>query len=156
MVFQQQNDCKSDKFQVILPDKGRSDNTNILVCPITVRLYGCSLIKNRRFLLNDYVSSYEQLLEKLGKCNMNIRRLRFHCIEIYKTLNDLNPNFMKEILEKMEKIRLTRDSYKLNLSIPRRNQDAFGTKSCSSTDQKFGTLYQLISKLQKALMLLKI
>ena len=26
-----------------------------------------------RFLLNDYVSSYEQLLEKSGKCNMNIR-----------------------------------------------------------------------------------
>ena len=30
-----------------------------------------------RFLLNDYVSSYEQLLEKSGKCNMNIHRLRF-------------------------------------------------------------------------------
>ena len=45
-----------------------------------------------RFLLNDYVSSYEQLLEKSDKCNMNIRRLRFLCIEIYKTLNDLNPS----------------------------------------------------------------
>ena len=30
-----------------------------------------------RFLLNDYVSSYEQLLEKSGKCSMNIRRLSF-------------------------------------------------------------------------------
>ena len=49
-----------------------------------------------RFLLNDYVSSYEQLLEKSGKCNMNIRQLRFLCIEIYKTLNELNPSFMKE------------------------------------------------------------
>ena len=29
-----------------------------------------------RFLLDDYVSSYEQLLEKSGKCNMNIHRLR--------------------------------------------------------------------------------
>ena len=53
-----------------------------------------------RFLLNDYVSSYEQLLEKSGKCNMKICRPRFLCIEIYKTLNYLNPSFMKEIFEK--------------------------------------------------------
>ena len=58
-----------------------------------------------RFLLNDYVSSYEQLLEKSGKCNMNIRRLRCLCIEIYKTLNDLNPSFMKEIFEKRDENR---------------------------------------------------
>ena len=41
-----------------------------------------------RFLLNDYVSSYEQLLEKSDKCNMNARRSSFLCIEIYKPLND--------------------------------------------------------------------
>ena len=38
-----------------------------------------------RFLLNDYdVSSYKQLLEKSGKCNMimNIRQLSLLCIEI--------------------------------------------------------------------------
>ena len=82
-----------------------------------------------RFLLNDYVSSYEQLLEKSGKCNMNIRRLRFLCIEMYKTLNDLNPSFMKKIFEKRDENRVTRDRYKLNLNIPRRNQVTFGTKS---------------------------
>ena len=53
-----------------------------------------------RFLLNDYVSSFEQLLEKSGECNMNILRLGFPCIELYKTFNDLNPSFMKEIFEK--------------------------------------------------------
>ena len=82
-----------------------------------------------RFLLNDYVSSYEQLLEKSGKCNMKMRRLRCLCVEIYKTLNDLNPNFMKETFEKREKNRVTRDRYKLNLNIPRRNQFTFGAKS---------------------------
>ena len=55
-----------------------------------------------RFLLNHYVSSYEQLLEKSGKFNMNIRRVRFLCIEIYKTLNDLNPSFMKELFKKKD------------------------------------------------------
>ena len=82
-----------------------------------------------RFLLNDYVSSYEQLLEKSDKCNMNIRRLRFLCIEIYKTLNDLNPSFIKQIFEKKDENRVTRDRYKLNLNIPRRNQVTFDTKS---------------------------
>ena len=65
---------------------------------------------------------------------------------------------MKEIFEKRNENRVTHNRYKLNLNTPRRNQVAFGTKALSSTDQKFGTLYQyqLISKLQKALMLLKI
>ena len=83
-----------------------------------------------RFLLNDYVSSYEQLLEKSGTCNMNILLLRCLCIEIYKTLNDLNhPSFMKEIFEKRNENRVTRDRYKLNLNIPRRNCVTFGSKS---------------------------
>ena len=82
-----------------------------------------------RLLLSDYVSSYEQLLEKSGECNINIRRLRFLCIEIYKTVNDLIPSYMKEILEKRDGNRVTHDRYKSNLNIPRRNQVTFGTKS---------------------------
>ena len=82
-----------------------------------------------RFLLNDYVGSFEHLLEKSGKCNMNIRRLIFLCIEIYTTLNDWNPRFTKEIFEKRDENRVTRDRYKFNLNIPRRNQVTFGTKS---------------------------
>ena len=60
---------------------------------------------------------------------MNIRRLRFLCNEIYKTLNNLTPILMKEIFEKRDENRVTRDKYKLNLNIPRRNQVTFGTKS---------------------------
>ena len=82
-----------------------------------------------RFFLNDYVSSYEQLLEKSGKCNMNIRRLRCLCIELYKTLNDLNLSFMKEIFEKRDENRVIRDRYKLNWNTPRRKQVTFGVKS---------------------------
>ena len=67
-----------------------------------------------RFLLNDYVSSYEQLLEKSGKCNMNIRRLRFLCTEIHKTLNVLNPSFTKEIFENRNENRVTQDMCRLN------------------------------------------
>ena len=54
-----------------------------------------------RFLLNDYENSYEQLLEKTGKFNMNLRRIRFLCIEVY---NILNNDFMKEMFEMTKKI----------------------------------------------------
>ena len=72
-------------------------------------------------MLNDYdVSSlYKQLLEKSGKCNMimNIRQLRFLCIEIYKTLIGLNPSFMKEMFEERDENQVTCDRCKLNLNI---------------------------------------
>ena len=52
-----------------------------------------------RFLLNDYENSYKELLEKSGKCKMNLPRIRFLCIQIYKTINSLNSDFMKNIFE---------------------------------------------------------
>ena len=39
-----------------------------------------------RFLLNDYENSYEELLEKSEKCNMNLQLIRFLCIEYIKLL----------------------------------------------------------------------
>ena len=38
-------------------------------------------------LLNNYDSTYEDLLEKSGYPNMNLRRQRTLCIEMNKTLN---------------------------------------------------------------------
>ena len=53
-----------------------------------MELLYCSVAKqNRRalrFLLNDYNSTYEDLLEKSGYPKMNLRRQRTLCIEIYK------------------------------------------------------------------------
>ena len=71
-----------------------------------------------RFLLNDYENSYEELLEKSGKCNMRLRRIRFLCIDIYKSINSLNPDFMKNIFEMKANNRIVREKYKLNLNIP--------------------------------------
>ena len=39
-----------------------------------------------RFLLNDYENSYEELLKKSEKCNMNLQRIKFLCIEYIKLL----------------------------------------------------------------------
>ena len=85
-----------------------------------------------RFLLNDYENSYEQLLGKSGKSNMNLYQIRFLCIEIYKTINSLSPDFMIKIFEMKKNNRVIRDRYKLNLNIPRTNQVTIGTNSLKS------------------------
>ena len=46
-----------------------------------------------RIAYNDYVSSFE----KDGSLSMHQRNIQSLAIEIFKTNNDLNPNFMKEI-----------------------------------------------------------
>ena len=52
-----------------------------------------------RFLYEDYVSSYEELLQKAGKETMKVNRLRSLCIEIYKLINNINPTYMNEIFK---------------------------------------------------------
>ena len=82
-----------------------------------------------RFLYNDYSISYEGLLEKAGKVKMNLYRLRNLCVEIYKTINKLNPEFMSNIFKVKENKRVVREQYKLNLETPEWNQITFGPKS---------------------------
>ena len=83
-----------------------------------------------RFLLNDYGSTYEDLLEEYSLYpHINLRRPRTLCIEIYKTLNKLNPGYMNDIFKLRNTDRLTREKYKLNLEIPKPNQATFGTRS---------------------------
>ena len=59
---------------------------------------------------------------------MNVNRLRNLCVEIYKTINKLNPEFMNNIFKVKENKRLVREQYKLNLETPEWNQVTFGTK----------------------------
>ena len=89
-----------------------------------------------RFMLDDYSSSYERILEKSGKFFMDFKRKHQLCTEIYKTLNNLNPSFMKEIFELRLGSRPVREQYKLNLNIPRKKWVAFGTKSLESLGPK--------------------
>ena len=50
-----------------------------------------------KMLTNDYHSNYKALLELTGKPTMETRRIRVLATEIFKTLNNLNPSFMKDI-----------------------------------------------------------
>ena len=49
-----------------------------------------------RLLHNDFTSDYSELLNKSGKPSMEVKRLRTLALEIFKTLNNLNPDYMKE------------------------------------------------------------
>ena len=60
---------------------------------------------------------------------MNVNRLRTLCIEVFKTLKNLNPSFVKEIFSLRQTNRPVCEKYKLNLDIPSYNQVTFGRKT---------------------------
>lgn len=49
-------------------------------------------------------------------------------MEIYETINNLNPEFMKILLKVCKTNRAQRKQYRVNLEIPKSNQVCFGTK----------------------------
>ena len=83
-----------------------------------------------RFLYDDYNSSYAELLVKSEKCTMHVNRLRYLCIEIFKTLKQLNPEFMQTIFETRTSHRPSR--HPNNLKHYRPNQVTFGSNSLRS------------------------
>ena len=50
-----------------------------------------------RYLYSDYESPYDTFLVKSSKVTMKTSRLRSLCVEIYKSINSVNPSFMKKI-----------------------------------------------------------
>ena len=70
------------------------------------------------FLLNDNESPYELLLLKSGKTLMDIHRITILCTEIYKTLQNLNPIYMKDIFQFRSNDRLPRSQNIYNLKEP--------------------------------------
>ena len=81
--------------------------------------------RSLKFLPNDYLSSYAELLEKSTSVSMETKRLRTMVYEIFKTLNNLNPVFMKDIFHYSPNV--TRKKH--NLYIHTQNTTKFGNKS---------------------------
>ena len=50
-----------------------------------------------RIAYNDYVSDFNSLLEKDDTVTIHHRNIQALTLEIYKSLNNLNPEFMKEV-----------------------------------------------------------
>ena len=84
-----------------------------------------------RFLHNDTETSYDNLLSKTNKNCMSIYRLRSLCIEVFKTINELNPSFMKDIFQLRINGRPVRTQNINNLTVETRQTVTFGTNSIS-------------------------
>ena len=67
-------------------------------------LYKIEKIQERalRLLHNDFASDNPELLKKSGKTAMEIKRLRCLALELFKTVNNLNPYYMKELSLKLQ------------------------------------------------------
>ena len=83
-----------------------------------------------RFLLNGYEIDYKTLLNKCNNCTIEVRRLRTLASETFKTLNDLNPPFMKNLFAKQE----VSNRRKNNLEIPNRNSVKYRDNSIRSLE----------------------
>ena len=70
----------------------------------------------------------EEILKKSGKVCIEVNRLRYLCIEIYKSINNIDPSFMKQTLQLRETNRTVRNQYRLNLSVPKVNQVSYWEK----------------------------
>ena len=102
-----------------------------------------------------FSSSYGELLKKSGKSTMYVSKYRSWCIEVFKTLNDINPTFIKDIFKLRMTNRPTREKYKLNLEIPKSNQVRFGTKSLRYLGPKVWNSLRYHRKASKNLTILK-
>ena len=81
--------------------------------------------RSPEFLLNDYISSYAELLEKSTSVSMETERLRTMVYEILKTLYNVNPVFMKDMFHYSANV----THKKHNLYIHTQNTKRFGNKS---------------------------
>ena len=80
-----------------------------------------------RFLHNDYESDYLMLLKISGSVIMDVKQMRYLCVEIYKTLNNLSSDYVKDIFQVQQSAYSSRRPH--NIPIPRVNQTKFGTRS---------------------------
>ena len=83
-----------------------------------------------RLLYNDYTSTYDSLLAKANKPSMKIKRYPTLALEIFKTLNVLNPTYMQNLFY----LRSSSSSARRpnNIAVVRTNTNAYGTKSLRS------------------------
>ena len=111
-----------------------------------------------RFIYNDYTTAYHQLLSTHSLVTLYTKRLRAICCEIYKTKNNLNPNYINDILESRPSQYPSRKPH--DLYVPSANQKGFGLNSFRVEGPKIwntlpdevksaGSLIEFKSKLKK-------
>ena len=79
------------------------------------------------FVYSDYCSSYSELLDKAETCTLELRRIHFICTEIYKTINNIGPEYMNSLVVPNQSHYSSRRP--LNLFVPIINQTTYGLRS---------------------------
>ena len=103
-----------------------------------------------RLTLNDYKSDYKTLLDKSGKESMKIRRIKTLAIEIFRTVNELNPHFMKTIFTSKTNSRVR----PFDLLVKNRNTEKYGSKSLMALGPKIWNA--LTAKIKKETSFIKL
>ena len=127
---------KSEKEAII----NSSVLSNFNYCPLVWHFSSCESIRKTkkiqkrclRITLNDYESDYENLLRNSNKPTMEIRILRTLAVEVFKTLNQINLAYMKNVftLKKISKVRQN------DIIVKRINTSRLGTQSLRSLGPK--------------------
>ena len=102
--------CKKE-FKVIVNSFIYS---NFNYCPLVWHFSSCKALRKienihkrcLRLIHNDYDSDYETLLNISGTPTMQIKRIKQLTIEIFKTVNNLNADFMKNIFTSKQNARV--------------------------------------------------
>ena len=85
-----------------------------------------------RMILNDNTSDHQTLLEKSKKPSMEIKRIRNLATEIFKTVNNLNSSFMKNIFTSKENEKVRPNS----IVVKSHNSATYGDKSLMTLGPK--------------------
>ena len=89
-----------------------------------------------RFLYNYHKSSYDDLLITSKKCTMQLARQGTLCIEIFKTIKNLNPTFIQCIFSSRTSKHPSRNPNNLNHFRP--NKVTFVSKSLKAIGPQIG------------------
>ena len=90
--------------------------------------------RSLRLLLNDSKSDYKILISRVNKPTMEVRRHRQLAIEIFKTMNNLNPIYMKDIFIKNNRRENSR--HQNNIITNMENAYTYGHNSIKSLGPK--------------------
>ena len=94
---------------------------------------------------NDYHSDYEKLLKISGTSTMQVKRIKQLAIEIFKTVNNLNPDFMKNIFTGKQNAQV----YPHDLLVRSHNTTTYGGKSLKIVGPKIWNALPTEIKLSK-------
>ena len=118
-------------------------NANFSYCPLiwhfssSNSLLKIETIKIRSIrLLSDDGEGNKNLFSELERDSMKVKRLKSLCIEIYKTLNDLNPSYMKKVSPIKLQNKPVRTVHEKYLIVPTVKSTTFGTNSLRSMGPK--------------------